>query len=219
MANIEAFRDGILEPSTARLDAVLQALAEADALLGQLPRDEVTIAPATSISSMDVCDVISNEVLALEASARQHGIAFEVRQCATTGHACHAFAGDPVRVAEIVNNVISNAIRYTPSGGHIAVDCRRADGTLTLAVSDSGPGVAEADRAHIFEPGFRGSAAGGTSGSGLGLALAKRFAQEHGGSIELLSSTASGAQFVVKLPGAQPAEVSRVKLDGMISLL
>lgn len=218
MANIEAFRDGMLEPSPARLEAVLQVLAEADALLRLLPRDDVTVTRPTSMGSMDVCDVITNEVLGL-ASARQRGIAFEVHQCAQTGQACHAFDGDPVRVAEIVNNVISNAIRYTPSGGHIAVDCRRADGTLTLAVSDSGPGVAEDDRAHIFESGFRGCASGGTSGSGLGLALAKRFAQEHGGSIELLSSTSSGAQFVVKLPGTRLPEASRVELDGIISLL
>jgi signal transduction histidine kinase len=217
VANVEAFRDGILEPTPARLTAVLQALAEADVLLADLPRDVSAAALPATIHSIDVCAVITNEVLGLEASAQQRGIAFSVQQCERTGAACHAFDGDPVRVAEIVNNVISNAIRYTPPGGRIEVDCRRADGTLMFAVTDSGPGVAAADRQRIFEPGVRGDAAGGTVGSGLGLALARRFAQEHGGSVELLGANGSGAQFVVKLPGAQ--RIAPPVQDGVISLL
>jgi signal transduction histidine kinase len=181
---------------------VLQALAEADVLLSQLPRATATAALATDVNTLDVCSVITNEVLALEASARQRGIIFDVHQCETTCDACQAFSGDPTRISEIVNNVVSNAIRYTPAGGRVEVDCRRADGTLTLSVTDSGPGIAAADRQRIFEPGFRGSASAGTAGSGLGLALAKRFAQEHGGSIDVLSADDAGAKFVVKLPGA-----------------
>ncbi len=181
---------------------MLQALAEADILLGQLPRDPAPAALATHKDMVDVCSVIRNEVLALEASARQHGIAFDVHQCETTCNACHAFSGDPTRISEIVNNVVSNAIRYTPPGGRVEVDCRRADGTLTLSVTDSGPGIAAADRERIFDAGYRGSASAGTMGSGLGLSLAKRFAEEHGGSIDVLSTDDAGAKFVVKLPGA-----------------
>jgi signal transduction histidine kinase len=212
VANIEAFRDGVFDASPARLDAVLQALAEADVLISRLPRDSVIATVATSMDAIDVCAVITNEVLALEASAQQRGIAFSVHQCVSVGEGCHRFGGDPVRVAEIVNNVVSNAIRYTPAGGRIEVDCRRADGTLMLSVTDL-------DRERIFDPGYRGSAASGTLGSGLGLALAKRFAEEHGGSIEVLSATGTGAQFVVKLPGTQPGTVAREGSDGSLSLL
>jgi two-component system, OmpR family, sensor histidine kinase BaeS len=219
VANIEAFRDGVFEPSPARLEAVLQALAEVDVLLGQLPRDSSTATLATSMNPMDVCAVITNEVLALEASAQQHGIAFQVHQCESTGEACQRFGGDPLRVAEIVNNVVFNAIRYTPAGGRVEVDCRRADGTLMLTVSDTGPGIAEADRERIFDAGYRGGASEGTSGSGLGLALARRFAEEHGGSIEVLNTTSAGTQFVVKLPGTEKIAVSSVCADGSISLL
>jgi len=181
---------------------VLQALAEANVLIGQLPRETTAEALETSMNTLDVCSIITNEVLALEASAKQRGVAFDVHQCETTCNSCHAFSGDPTRISEIVNNVVSNAIRYTPAGGRVEVDCRRADGTLRLSVTDSGPGVAAADRQRIFESGYRGKASAGTSGNGLGLALAKRFAQEHGGSIDVLSADGAGAQFVVKLPGA-----------------
>jgi signal transduction histidine kinase len=185
---------------------VLQALAEANVLLGELPRGVLPRGAtpamlATSLNTLDVCSVVTNEVLAMEASARQHDVAFDVHQCETTCDACHAFAGDSTRISEIVNNVVSNAIRYTPPGGRVEIDCRRADGTLTLSVTDSGPGIAAADKERIFEPGYRGEASVGTAGSGLGLALAKRFATEHGGSIDVLSVDGAGAQFVVKLPG------------------
>jgi signal transduction histidine kinase len=202
VANIEAFRDGVLDASPARLDAVLQALAEADVLLSQVPRESMTAPLVPDVNTLEVCSVITNEVLALEALARQRGIVFDVHQCETTCNACHAFSGDPTHISEIVNNVVSNAIRYTPAGGRVEVDCRRADGTLTLSVTDSGPGISAADRQRIFEPGYRGSASSGTPGSGLGLALAKRFAQEHGGSIDVLNADDGGAQFVVKLTGA-----------------
>jgi signal transduction histidine kinase len=218
VANVEAFRDGMLEASPARLNAVLQALAEADVLLGELPR---TVAPApfeASMDAMDVCAVISNEVLALEASAQQHGVSFKVEQCERTGAACRAFRGDPMRIAEIVNNVVSNAIRYTPTGGHIDIDCRHAGEMLVLSVTDSGPGVATDDCARIFEAGFRGSASLGTAGSGLGLALARRFAEDHGGTIDYVAASGRGAQFVVKLPGVHTTSPNGAN-DGLISLL
>jgi signal transduction histidine kinase len=137
----------------------------------------------------------------------------------STGAGCRRFGGDPVRVAEIVNNVVSNAIRYTPVGGRVEVDCRGSDGTLMLSVSDSGPGIADVDRERIFAPGYRGGAASGTTGSGLGLALAKRFAEDHGGSIEILNANGSGARFVVKLPGTQLSTIAHEDADGALSLL
>ena len=94
-----------------------------------------------------------------------------------------------------------------------------ADGTLVLTVTDTGPGITEADRKRIFDAGYRGEASGGTSGSGLGLALAKRFAEEHGGSIDVMSAPGAGAQFAVKLPGTERRAISSVGADGSISLL
>ena len=218
VANIEAFRDGKLVASPARLGAVLQALAEVNALLAEIPRNQ-SIALDATIGAIDVCAVITNEVLALEASARQHDVTFVVHQCDAAGDACRAFSGDPMRIAEIVNNVVSNAIRYTPPGGRVEVDCRRSDGTLVLTVADSGPGVAAADRTRIFESGFRGDASRKTDGSGLGLTLARRFAEEQGGSVELLAADGTGATFVVTLPGVAVTSPAAVLGDGSLSLL
>lgn len=206
IANIEAFQDGVLEPTPKRLGAVLQALGEVEALLQALPRGDTEVPPElrSERRTVDVCDVITNEVLACEAAAREREIGFHVQQCIAHDRACARFGCDPVRVAEIVNNVISNAIRYTPPGGQIDVDCRRSAGSLTLTVTDGGPGVGGEEIERIFEDGFRGSAAGGTQGSGLGLPLVKRFVEEHGGTIEVKNVAGRGAQFTVKLPGTSP---------------
>ncbi len=207
MANVEAFRDGVLYPSPARLACVHQALADATALLAELPLDPGA-APATFAATMrpiNVCDVIAKAVLAFEGLSAERHIAFRVQQCSMQHHACETFLGDPIRVAEIVNNVVSNAIRYTPDGGRIDVDCRRAGAGLAITVTDDGPGVRADEIARIFESGFRGAAARNTIGSGVGLALTARFVEQHGGSIQVENVPGRGARFTVRMPGTQPA--------------
>ncbi len=216
VANVEAFRDGVLEPTGPRLAAVLQALHEASVLLHDVPSGTATPHLEVATQTIDVCDVITNEVLGLEASAKERGVAFRVLQCATHEAGCSAFTCDPVRIGEIVNNVVSNAIRYTPRGGSVEVDCRPTAGAITLSVTDDGPGVDREDAARIYEPGFRGSASRDTQGSGLGLALAKRFVEEHGGSIEMQNVDGHGARFTVRLPGTAEPTVAE---DGSISLI
>ncbi len=221
IANVEAFRDGVLEPSAQRLSSVLQALGEVENLLGELTPRKMSPQPALGKNArrINVCDIVTNEVLAFEAAAAENEIAFRVQQCTAHGPACVNFTGDPVRVGEIVNNVISNAMRYTPPGGQIDVDCRPSGGILTLTVTDGGPGVRSDEIAKIFEAGFRGAASTGTTGSGEGLALVKRFVEEQGGTVDVENVADRGARFTVRLPGMpQDAGADRCE-DGTISLL
>jgi signal transduction histidine kinase len=216
IANIEAFRDGVFEPTPARLAAVLQALGEVDVLVGELPRGEAAgVDLVTRAQRFDVCAVISNEVTAFDALARERGIDFSVDQCAACGDACSGFDGDPVRVAEIVANVVGNAIRYTAVGGRIHVDCRGGVRGLALTVTDGGPGVEPDELRRIFESGYRGSAAQGIAGSGEGLALTAQFVADHGGSIAVSNAPGGGAIFSIDLPGTPPA----IAAGGIISLL
>ncbi|MDQ6942014.1 MAG: sensor histidine kinase [Candidatus Eremiobacteraeota bacterium] len=221
IANVEAFRDGVLEPSPKRLSSVLQALGEVENLLGELTPRQLAPSPALATNNrrINVCDVITNEVLAFEAAAAENEIAFHVQQCAVHDPACENFTGDPVRVGEIVNNVVSNAIRYTPRGGRIDVDCRPSGGILTLMVTDGGPGVRSDELGKIFEAGFRGAASAGTTGSGEGLALVKRFVEEQGGTVEVENVADRGARFTVRLPGVPSDAPAGWREDGTISLL
>ncbi len=207
VANVEAFIDGKLEPSTARLTAVLQALNEIDVLLNDL-RPYAAQKPAEEphklevhAQKVDICGVITNELLGLEAFAKEHGIDYSVGRCDEIASGCARFIGDPRRVSEIVTNVVGNAIRYTQRGGHIYVDCHRVAGQLQLTVMDDGPGIAADELARIFERGYRSSATAQVPGSGLGLALVQEFVGEHGGSVEVESEPGRGATFTIRLPG------------------
>lgn len=200
VANVEAFRDGVLDPTPARLDAVLQALRAANTLLNEIRTERAVATLAQTKQTLDICNVITNEVLGLEALAVERGVGFEVRQCASHDTACAHFACDPVRVGEIVNNVVSNAIHYTPREGHIEVACRRVEGQIALDVTDDGPGVDGEDAGRIFDSGYRGSASHDTTGSGIGLALTKRFVEDLGGSIDVLDVDGGGARFAIRLP-------------------
>ncbi|HEV2641271.1 MAG TPA: ATP-binding protein, partial [Candidatus Elarobacter sp.] len=204
-----------------RLSSVLQALGEVENLLGELTprRMAPQVALGANARRINVCDVITNEVLAFEAAAAEHQIAFRVQQCTAHGPSCVNFTGDPVRVGEIVNNVMSNAMRYTPPGGQIDVDCRPSDGILTLTVTDGGPGVRSDELGKIFEAGFRGAASAGTTGSGEGLALVKRFVEEQGGTVEVENVADRGARFTVRLPGMPLDNRADRCEDGTISLL
>ncbi len=105
--------------------------------------------------------------------------------------------GDPVRLTQILANLLNNAARYTGRGGHIRLSVRRDAGGALIAVGDSGPGIAPEVLPRLFEM-FSRSA--GSSGLGIGLALCRRLAEMHGGTIEARSEPGQGSEFTVRLP-------------------
>ena len=108
---------------------------------------------------------------------------------------------DTEKVAVIVDNLLSNAIDFSPEGGEISVLASAGDGTLRLDVIDQGPGVAAEDVERIFEPFVQGrnKAPAPRQGSGVGLSIVRELARVLGGSVRLVSS-ASGAHFAVEIP-------------------
>lgn len=107
-----------------------------------------------------------------------------------------AVSGDPVRLRQALDNLVVNAIAYG-GPGRVTVRAAAAGGSIRISVSDSGPGVPATRRDDIFEAGTRLDP--DTSGSGLGLALARSIAEAHGGSLDL-DSTRAGATFILTLP-------------------
>jgi signal transduction histidine kinase len=133
-----------------------------------------------------------------------------VRERATEGGVHVAFTGDPDvdvvdgderRIKQVIFNLLSNAVKFTPSGGEIDVSATRADGEVRVSVADTGPGIALEDRERIFEE-FQQTESGVEQheGTGLGLALAKRFVELHGGRIWLESEVGKGSTFTFALP-------------------
>ncbi len=110
---------------------------------------------------------------------------------------------DRLRFEQVLINLLSNAQRYTPTGGLIEVSSRTANGEVIVTVTDSGPGVAPEDRERIFEPFYRGD----RSGLGLGLAIAKSLVELHNGRIWVESSDHGGSSFSVAIPSRRAANV------------
>jgi len=109
--------------------------------------------------------------------------------------------GDPQHLGQLAQNLISNALKYTPSGGRVSVRVAAENGHAVLAVSDSGPGIPPEQRARIFDRFYRiQEGKDRREGAGLGLAIADWVVRAHGGIITVGASPEGGAQFEVRLP-------------------
>src|SRR4029450_4754185 len=110
--------------------------------------------------------------------------------------------GDERKVKRVLLNLLSNAVKFTPEGGRISLKASRKDGAVEIAVTDTGIGIAPEDQAAIFEE-FRQVGSDETrkqEGTGLGLTLAKKFVELHGGKIWVESNLGRGSTFTFTLP-------------------
>ena len=113
--------------------------------------------------------------------------------------------GDPTRLRQVIDNLVSNAIKFSPAESRVELELSLSGAVAHLAVTDSGPGISPADMGRLFEPFFRASStAEAVSGTGLGLAVVRAIVEAHDGRVTVESSPA-GATFLVLLPAAVPA--------------
>ncbi len=110
---------------------------------------------------------------------------------------------DERRLKQVLYSLVGNAVKFTPAGGTITVAAERHDGELVLSVSDTGPGIPEADQQTVFDSFVHGRQPQG-HGAGLGLALVKRFVELHGGRVDLKSAAGRGTAVTVRLPAVVP---------------
>jgi signal transduction histidine kinase len=113
--------------------------------------------------------------------------------------------GEAARLAQLLDNLVSNAIKFTPSGGSVVVAVAPRDGFACIEVSDTGIGIPEAERERLFERFFRSQTAleRQIQGTGLGLYISKAIVESHGGRIGVQSREGEGTTFVVELPTVQ----------------
>jgi signal transduction histidine kinase len=111
---------------------------------------------------------------------------------------------DPDRMREAIDNVLSNAIKYSPIGGRIEVAVDRSDQSAVIRISDEGPGLSSEDHARLFGRFQRLSAkpTGGETSTGLGLSIVKRIVDLHGGSVVAEATGPSGITFTIAIPSA-----------------
>lgn len=109
-------------------------------------------------------------------------------------------SADPVRIGQVVNNLIDNAVKYSRAGSAVAVASRREDAYAVIIVADEGPGIPEDELSLIWNRLYRGRAGKGARGSGLGLSLAKAIVDAYGGTIRAENRASGGAVFTVRVP-------------------
>jgi two-component system, NtrC family, sensor kinase len=140
---------------------------------------------------------LENAVTLVRERAGRHGIALELDLDPGLGE----LVGDERKVKQVVLNLLSNAVKFTPEGGRIGLTAVGRDGVVEISVSDTGIGIAPEDQTAIFEE-FRqvGSDERKREGTGLGLTLAKKFVELHGGRIRVESALGRGSTFIFTLP-------------------
>jgi len=149
---------------------------------------------------LGVADVVTEAVALLRPLAAQREIALAEPELAPELHV----VADRQRLAQVLINLLSNAVRYTPSGGSVAVVADREAARVRIAVRDTGPGIAAEDLERLFVPFERLERDAATEGTGLGLALSHRLVLAMGGRLEVDSGRGRGSTFTVVLPAAAP---------------
>ncbi|MFC7404446.1 sensor histidine kinase [Georgenia alba] len=187
---VRHFADQMRKESS-RLATLVQELIE----LSRLQRPDALVDPEL----VDVDEVVAEAVdrVRVEADARKVNL---VRG----GTAGLKVYGDAALLTTAVRNLLDNAVRYSRPAGRVSVGISRHDALVRIAVVDQGTGIAPEQRARVFERFYRGDEARSreTGGSGLGLSIVKHIVNDHGGTIELWSTSGKGSTFTIVLPEA-----------------
>ncbi|CAN5893512.1 hypothetical protein BH11MYX2_BH11MYX2_09900 [soil metagenome] len=142
----------------------------------------------------DVSPVVKEAVVAAKSLVRGHVIDVTLAPEPMVGHF------DEARLSRVLGNLVSNAIKYSPCGGHIGIATARIANWAEIRVTDSGIGIPAADLPRVFERFHRASNVGRIDGNGIGLASSREVVIAHGGSLDVESVEGSGSTFIVRLP-------------------
>jgi signal transduction histidine kinase len=196
--HVSALREGLADDSEAR-EASLDVIRVAADRLARLVGDLVDLARLEAHvftleeEEVELRRLVEQGYQSFAEEARQRDIRYEL-----------ALRDDPVvttdgdRVLQIVSNLLSNAFSWTPDGGSISLALQKGNGSVLLAVTDSGPGIEPVDRDRVFRPFVTENG----EGTGLGLAISRELAQALGGDLKLDSVVGRGSRFELRLPAA-----------------
>lgn len=202
---LEVTRDGFVEPDPALLGSLheeamvlqrviddLQDLAAADAGTLRLHREPVRVE-----------DLVDQVVAAYRVAADTAGVALTGKTDDTLW-----LDADPVRMRQVLGNLVSNALRHTPADGTVTLTAWRDGDDIVLTVADTGTGIGPEDLPHVFERFWRAdqSRSRRTGGSGLGLSIVRDLVAAHNGTVEAASEPGTGSVFTLRLPNSTPPD-------------
>jgi two-component system, OmpR family, sensor histidine kinase BaeS len=195
-AGHEALLDGVAEPTLDQLTSLRDEVLRLARMVGDLQTLAAADAAALQLSqrSCDLADLAADAVASLTGQFEAAGIALE-RNLAPV-----EVMADPRWLHQVITNLLTNALKFTSSGGRVTVAAGPEGADAVLTVTDTGTGIPADELPHIFDRFWRGRQAAQTSGSGIGLAIASELAQAHGGELTASSEPGHGTQMTLTLP-------------------
>ena len=195
------YANGIVETSEKMMDVVRDILDLATIEAGRMELDKDTVDPHAIL--VDAFNVVKEQ-------AKRKNIKIDFDCPPHIGW----ISADAKRLTQVVFNLLSNAITFTPKLGHITLAAARNDDTIDISVSDSGPGIPKDDRERVLQPFQRiKSDEHQGAGPGLGLTIVKRFVELHGGSVEIKSNKSRGATVICHIPAGDGDSEGVAPLD------
>ncbi|KNY28079.1 sensor histidine kinase [Pseudobacteroides cellulosolvens] len=197
-SHMEAMIDGIWKPDAERLKSCHEEIIRINKMVGDLEKlaryeSESLVLNKTSF---DISELIYRIVLNFEPEFKNKDI-----KLAFNGESEEVFA-DKDKISQVVINLVSNALKYTPEGGVVNISVKGAEDITEISVKDNGPGIPEEDLPFIFERFYRADKSRNrlTGGSGIGLTIVKAITEAHKGRIEVQSRVDYGTEFILSLP-------------------
>ena len=197
---LEAVRDRLLEPDEATLNIIYQQVLHVVQLVEDLRLLALAEAGALRLHREpgSMSDLLRHAVEAFRPRAETKGVGLSLR----VSPELPEVELDQTRIAQVVANLLDNALFHTPSGGTVTVSATSSDSRVTVSVADTGTGIPPQDLDQLFERFYRvdPSRTRATGGTGLGLTIARQLVEAHGGSIGVESAPGQGSRFFFDLP-------------------
>jgi two-component system OmpR family sensor kinase/two-component system sensor histidine kinase BaeS len=195
--NLEGILDGIYPADEAHVAPILDETRVLSRLIDDLRTLSLAESGALQLQKepTDLAALASETVSSFRAEADAAGITLDIE----SQPGLPPVLVDPARVRQVLDNLLSNALRHTPSGGTVQVHCSAGQDSVEIVVADTGAGIAPEDLPRIFDRFYR---SGESKGMGLGLAIAKSLVEAHGGQIRAESETGRGTTVTVRLPAS-----------------
>ena len=193
-------------PDMTSLDAIIRNAQRLNNLVANLLHySRIQGRRETVRRAVDLAELCEASVDLLSIRAKQAGVGLRF---ARTGPGPVVVFGDPEELARVIDNMVDNAVKYTPEDGSVEVSMEVDDDEVSIEVSDTGIGISQTDQAHVFSAFHRSTNPNALSvpGTGLGLPIAQRIAESHGGTLTVSSELGQGSTFRFTLPLRSPRD-------------
>jgi signal transduction histidine kinase len=197
-AGHEALLDGVAEPTPSQLASLRDEVLRLARMVGDLQTLAAAEAAALQLAlrPADLADIAATAADSLSGRFEAIGVSLERRLDPAK------ILADPGRLHQVITNLLTNALKFTPPGGQVTLRTGLDDGDAVLQVTDTGVGIPADELPHIFDRFWRGQGAARVSGSGIGLSVAAELARAHGGQLTASSQPGHGTEMTLTLPRA-----------------